>query len=143
MEDFEFDQAIFNLAGLRTGCADFPQGAAPDWAFDKSLGQRRPKPDDRDWKRGFKMVIYSTSLGLREFVATTAGAGLAIQELMNAYGAESPEHPDQLPVVKYEGAIHKKIGKGSTHQPIFKIVGWVDWPKEMLHEEALDDDINL
>jgi len=139
MEDFEFDQAIFNLADLRTGWANFPQGEAPEWAFDKSLGQRRPKPDDRDWKRGFKMVLYSESLGLREFAATTAGPSLAIQDLMNVYGAESPNHAGQLPVVKYEGAKFKKIGKGSTHQPIFKIIDWEDWPEEMLGDKGTSE----
>ena len=138
-EPLTWQHAIFDLAGIRTGWAIFAEGEAPRWEMDLSLAHRAPRPPDGgEWKRGFKLNVFSESAfgGVREFATTATGASKGIEELYRAYEAEAPQHPGKVPVVQFDGAAHVKIGKGNTSVPNFKIVDWRDRPAELPLETA-------
>lgn len=129
-----WQHAIFDLAGVQTGWGIFAEGQAPEWVWDPSLTEKAERPNDgREWRRGFKLNVFSRSSfgGLREFATTATGACMGIQELYQAYEAEAPKHPGRVPVVRFDGATHTKIGKGSTSVPTLKIVEWRDRPAEL------------
>ena len=70
-------QAIFDLGNIQTGWGIFNKGEAPEWIMDSSLTQKAPRPQDgREWKRGFKLSLFSESAfgGVREFATTATGA---------------------------------------------------------------------
>ena len=129
-----WQHAIFDLAGIQTGWGMFTEGEAPEWIMDPSLKERAPRPEDgREWKRGFKLNVYSESAfgGVREFATTATGAGMGISQLYEAFEKDAPQHPGKVPVVEYSGSTPTKIGKGNTNIPLFKIVEWRDRPSDL------------
>ena len=80
-EIVEWKHAIFDLAGIKTGWGIFAEGQAPEWVFDPTLAQNAPKPQDgREWKRGFKLNVYSESAfdGVREFAMSAIMNGIVL-----------------------------------------------------------------
>ncbi len=60
---FQFTQAIIDLANIKTGWCYIAEATAPEWVMDASLSMPAAKPiDGRDWKRGFKVNVFSKSL---------------------------------------------------------------------------------
>ena len=91
-----WEHAVFDLANIETGWAIFAEGQAPEWVMDPSLNKRAAKPQDgRDWRRGFKLLVFSESAldGLREFATTAVGAARGILELYGQYEAAAKQHP--------------------------------------------------
>ncbi len=141
-EPVTWDHAIFDLANIQTGWGIFAEGQAPEWAMDPSLERKAPKPqDDRDWRRGFKLSVFSDSAfgGVREFATTAVGAVRGIKQLYEQFEAESGQHFNQVPVVQYTGATPARIGKGNTNVPNFKIVQWVDRPDALPFRDNLPE----
>lgn len=135
----EWQHAIFDLAGIQTGWGMFNEGEAPEWVMDPSLTQKAPVPlDGRDWKRGFKLNLFSVSKfgGAREFATTATGACKGIAALYNAFEGEASSHPGKVPVVAFEGATPAKIGKGNTNIPKLRIVRWANRPAELPASKA-------
>ena len=139
-EIVEWRHAIFDLANLKTGWGIFAEGVAPEWVFDPTLTQKAPKPQDgRDWRRGFKVNVYSESAfdGVREFATTATGAAKGIATLYEQYEAQRGNYNfSKVPVVQFDGATPWKVGKGNTQVPDFKIVEWRDRPKDLPLEET-------
>ena len=132
--------AIFDLAGIKTGWAVFEKDEPPEWKMDPSPAQRAPRPDkDREWKRGFKLNIFSDSVfgGIREFATTATGASMGIQQLYKQFEAESSQHPGKVPVVQFAGATPARVGKGNTNVPNLAIVKWVDRPNGLPLDQPL------
>ncbi len=133
-ENVTWQHAMFDLAGIQTGWGIFAEGEAPEWVMDPSLAQKAEKPQDgREWKRGFKLNIYSQSAfgGVREFATTATGAGIGIQQLYEQFELHAAKYPGKVPVVEFCGATPTKIGKGNTNVPAFKIVRWDDRPVDL------------
>ena len=137
-ETITWKHAIFDLAGIETGWAVFEKGEPPAWILDPSLTQRASRPDDgREWKRGFKLSVFSDSEfgGVREFATTATGAGMGIERLYEQFEDEAPNHPGRVPVVQFDGATPTKVGKGNTNVPNFLIVKWVDRPASLTPDQ--------
>ena len=61
-EPVTWQHAIFDLANIQTGWGIFSEGMAPEWAMDPSLKMQAQKPQDgREWRRGFKVSVFSNS----------------------------------------------------------------------------------
>ncbi len=141
-ETVTWEHAIFDLANIQTGWGIFAEGQAPDWSMDTSLKMPIQKPQDgRDWRRGFKVSVFSDSAfgGVREFATTAVGAVRGILELYGQYEAEAEQHFGQVPVVKYTGATPTRIGKGNTSIPNFAIVKWTDRPAALPFKDSLPE----
>jgi hypothetical protein len=132
-QTFQFTQAVFDLENIKTGWSFIGEGQAPEWVIDASLSQMAPKPQDgREWKRGFKVDVYSSSMfgaePVREFATSGTGAVMGIQALYDQFEKERGANSGNVPVVEYSGATHTKVGKGNTAVPQLKIVKWVPRP---------------
>ncbi len=141
-EPLEWEHAIFDLANIQTGWGIFAEGQAPEWVMDPSLQKEGLKPQDgRDWRRGFKLSVFSDSAfgGAREFATTAVGAVQGIKELYNLYEAEAGQHFNKVPVVQYTGSTPRRYGKGNTNVPNFKIVEWRDRPDALPFNDGLPE----
>lgn len=133
----KLSKAVFDLAKIKTGWCMFTEGGAPEWVMDVSLEQPSTRPTtEGQWKRGFKVEIFSKSAfgdeePVAEWATNGAGATMGIQALYAEYEAASADHAGQVPVVEYSGAVPTKVGKGSTTIPTLKVVSWIDRPSEL------------
>ena len=132
-QPFQFGQAIFDLAQVRTGWGWFTENEAPQWVWDPSIAEPASRPPEGEWKRGFRvMVLMPKDFGterLREFATTGTGAVMGIDALYTAYEELSAQHPGKVPVVAFRSATPTKVGKGQTCVPNFELVGWVERPE--------------
>ncbi len=143
-EPVTWEHAIFDLSHIQTGWGIFAEGQAPEWVMDPSLKVKAPKPaDGREWRRGFKVSMFSESAfgGVREFSTTAVGAVRGINALYDQYEAETEQHFNQVPVVQYCGATAARIGKGNTSIPNFRIVQWRDRPAAMPFNDGLPEQL--
>ncbi len=141
-EPVTWEHAIFDLANIQTGWGIFAEGQAPEWVMDPSLAKQAQKPHDgREWRRGFKLSLFSDSAfgGVREFATTAVGAVRGILQLYEQYEAEAGQHFNQVPVVQYVGSTPTRIGKGNTNVPNFKIVKWMDRPDALPFNDGLPE----
>jgi hypothetical protein len=130
---FQFSQAIFDLDNIQTGWNYIAEGEAPEWVLDPTISQMAPKPQDgREWKRGFKINVYSASMfgtePVRELASSGTGVVMGITALYDQFEKERGTNAGLVPVVEYAGAVHTKVGKGNTSVPTLKIVKWVARP---------------
>ncbi len=134
-QPFTFTKAIFDLATIETGWGYFSEGMAPGWVMDPSLETKAPRPDSQDWKRGFRVNVYSKQMfgdePNREFATTATGAVKGIEALYAQYEQQMPQNPGKVPVVEFAGAVPTRIGKGNTNIPTLKIIKWVDKPADL------------
>ena len=134
-----WEHAVFDLANVQTGWGIFAEGQAPEWVMDPTLSKKAAKPQDaREWRRGFKVLVFSDSAldGLREFATTAVGANRGIGELYSQFEAATAQHPGKVPVVHYTGSTPLRVGKGNTSIPNFSIVYWVDRPEGLRVQEV-------
>ena len=130
--NFDFGQAVFDFANIQTGWAMFARGMSPEWVMDESLTKQASKPaDGREWKRGFKVDIYSDKMfdGVVEWSSNSTGASMGIADLYSAY--EKQAEDGKVPVVKFDGVKPIKVGMGSTNVPQFSIVKMVATPEQL------------
>lgn len=130
--NFDFGQAVFDFANIKTGWAMFARGMSPEWVMDESLTKQASKPaDGREWKRGFKVDIYSDKMfdGVVEWSSNSTGASMGIADLYSAY--EKQAEDGKVPVVKFDGVKPIKVGMGSTNVPQFSIVKMVATPEQL------------
>ena len=152
--EFKFHQAVFDLANIQTGWGLLQKGQAPEWVMDESISKRALKPTDgREWKRGFKVSIFSQQMfeGVVEWSANGAGANDGIGQLYRAYEKKWEElafsdngdscsasaAEGKLPLVQFDGALAVRKGMGSTNVPKFSIVEMVDAPAELSQQGEL------
>jgi len=136
-EPFEFNKAVFDLANIKTGWCAFNEGQAPEWVMDESLEKTAPRPEGENWKRGFKVNIFSEGMfggePVREWATNSAGGTMAIGDLYAEY--EKVAKDGALPVVEYSGAKPVKVGRGNTTVPQFSIVKMVDTPQQFQSDD--------
>jgi len=139
--DFDFTQAVFDLDQIKTGWCCIAEGEAPEWVMDASLEQPAAKPTDgRDWKRGFKVDVFSPKMfgdeqPVRELGTNATGACMGIQALYADYESQVGKNAGKVPVVKFNGATPTKVGKGNTNVPKLEIDKWVDRPADLPIED--------
>lgn len=133
---FQFTQAIIDLENIQTGWCLIAEAQAPEWVMDAGLTQPAAKPTDvRDWKRGFKVSVFSKSLfgdePIREYGTSGTGSVKSLEALYAQYEAEASKNVGMVPVVEYKGSVPLKVGKGNTTVPTLTIVKWVPRPAEL------------
>ena len=137
-ENVQLSQAVFDLENIKTGWCQLMEGMPPTWVMDASLEQSAPKPEGENWKRGFKVDVYSKSLfgeqSVREWATNSTGATMSIGALYDEYLKVKDD--GKLPVVEYQGAVPTKVGKGSTTVPTLKILKMIDRPQELVKDTA-------
>jgi len=137
MQNFNFTKAVFDLEKIMTGYGYIGEGEAPEWVMDVNLTTPAQKPQDgREWKRGFKVELFSTEMfgeenPVMEFATTGTGAVMGISALYDAYEVGKASNPGKLPVVSFNGGVATKIGKGNTSVPTLSIIEWVDRPNAL------------
>jgi len=126
-------KACFDFHNIETGYARY-NGTFSEFIADPSLEKPAPKPDsggDKDeWSRGFRINLLSKTLdGKMNFL----NHGWHCGQAMNGFYAEfeKDKKEGQSPVVLI-GEDAKQ--SGSYFIPDWKIVDWVDTPKEFLKE---------
>jgi len=134
-QPFTFTQAVFDLENIKTGWGFFGEGQAPEWVMDASLSSVTPKPQDgKEWKRGFKVNVFSKTMfgqeSVRELATTATGAVMAIDALYDEYEQKKAGNEGKLPVVEFKGSVPKKVGKGNTTVPTLVVVKFVDRPND-------------
>ena len=130
---FDFTKAVFDLNTMEMGWQLWPSGGSPVWQMDVSPDTPLPKPD-KDWKRGFKVRLFSKKLfgdyPVRLFTNATTGGMRGMKELWQAYDAG--KQAGKLPVVEFAGTTKIKGELGDSHIPKLKIEKWIDAPQELL-----------
>lgn len=138
-------QAVMDLENIEVGWMHFPAGDAPSFLLVK-LGEPFPDKPSTDHRQGFRVLMKlgkSSGGDLREMAANAAVSIAGIDALHTDYEAQKAAHPGQLPVVTLETttAITKsgkdaqgKAQSSTNYQPVWKIVKWVDRPKELSGE---------
>ena len=126
-------QVAMDLANIEIGWLSFASGA-PDFQMVK-IGENIPARPSEDHKNAFRVRLTNKELGLREFSHSAKTVLRQMDELHSQYEREAPNHPDQVPVVTFEGAETVKIngpqGELRFKPPIMKITGWVDRPQSL------------
>ena len=126
-------QVAMDLANIEVGWLSFASGA-PDFQMVK-IGENIPARPSEDHKNAFGVRLTNKELGLREFSHSAKTVLRQMDELHSQYEREAPNHPDQVPVVTFEGAETVKIngpqGELRFKPPIMKITGWVDRPQSL------------
>lgn len=140
-EDFKLTQAVFDFENIETGWAVFEEGEAPAWNMDPSLETPAPKPGDgREWKRAFKVSVFSPKAfgdePVREFGTNGTGAAMGIEALYSQWEQGKDANTGKVPVCKFDGATPTKVGKGNTNVPNFTIAKWIDRPDELKEGSA-------
>lgn len=134
-------QAIFDLENIETGWLHFPTGGAPDIRTVK-MGQGLPDRPSEKHRGGFRILLKlgkQSGGDLREMAANAKVSIEAMNKLHNAYEAELPAHPGELPVVRLAGVVAvttpgKSQGQPVTstnYEPVWEIVKWTARPPEL------------
>lgn len=132
---FTFTQAVIDLDNIVTGWCYIAEGEF-DWVQDESLTKAAAKPmDGRDWKRGFKVKLFSKSLfgdePVRELCTSATGAVKSIESLYGQFEKDRGLNVGKVPVVEFKGSVPLKVGKGNTTVPTLVIIKWIDRPDEL------------
>jgi hypothetical protein len=117
---------VLDIENMKTGWEknDGVIGQAPEWKLGASPSKLPEKPGD-DWKKGFQIRCAISTDQAADWNQSGAGAWGAFVELAPGL---SNGPTGQLPVVRVKDVKHVQFTKGSTMQPIFEIVKWVDRP---------------
>lgn len=130
---FNFTKVVFDLNTMEMGWQLWPKGGSPIWQMDTSAEEALPKPD-ADWKRGFKVRVFSKALfgdyPVRLFSCANKGGMDGMKKLWMAY--DKAKQPGKLPVVAFNGSTKINVGEGSTCVPDLVIDKWIDAPQELL-----------
>lgn len=117
---------VLDILNMQTGwCySEGVAGQAPDWTMNPTLAQFIPQPGN-DYKKGFKMRC---AIGGGK-TASWDQAGAAAWNAFVALVPELQKGPEgKLPMVKLTGTKLQQFKRGSTVEPIFEVVQWVDRP---------------
>lgn len=135
--EFEWNApAVFDVEHIQLGWLHLAEGAREwsPWPNNKQT----PKPDEKEWKPGFVVQVYSKSLfgsdPVREYSSSATGNVEFIKKLYNQ--AEPEFGKGVVPVVKITGAKAERIGKGNTRIPLFAIEKFAPRPADMAGEGA-------
>jgi hypothetical protein len=139
-------RAVFDFENVEMGYINFDTGSAPDFQMMpmEEWAENKPKPPSDKHREGFRMrVRLSKECGgdLRELSGTSAALREGIDSLHDDYMSGLSKNAGKLPVVSLEDTVGRESGgkngiKSTNYQPVFKIVSWVDRPKDMERKAA-------
>jgi hypothetical protein len=135
--EFEWNApAVFDVEHIQLGWLHLAEGAREWHAWPNN--KQTPKPDEKEWKPGFVVQVYSKALfgsdPVREYSSSATGNVEFIKKLYNQ--AEAEFGKGVVPVVKITGAKAERIGKGNTRIPLFNIEKYAPRPAELAVEGA-------
>lgn len=120
-------------------------GAGPSYVLVPVGTKFPPRPEGKEWKAGFKMLVYlPKDLGGGTFeISSTARAFVGkIDHLHNLYEASPEAQSGKLPLVKMEGTevIETTTPQGTNrnYAPKLAVVGWQKPPAEAKRKPADD-----
>lgn len=130
-QEIAFDKpALFDLQHIQLGWLLLAEGVR-DW-HPWPNNVQTAKPAEGDYKPGFEVEVYSSSMfgdePVRTFATSGTGPTMFIQELYNEAEKAAEWAQGLNPVVQLTGSRAVKVGKGNTRVPTFKIVKWAPWP---------------
>lgn len=129
-----FDRGVvLDIEKMKTGWqkSDGVVGVAPEWQWNASIARMEPQPGD-DYKKGFSIRC---AIGQGK-TASWEQAGAAVWGAFTALVPALQQQPaGKLPLVRLTGTKLQHFKRGSTVEPIFEVVKWVDRP-DCLKESA-------
>jgi hypothetical protein len=124
-EDF---RAIFDLQNAEIGWIDFPRGGPPDMKL-VPVGQDLGEAPSKKHKQGVRIIaLMSGETGPREFLSTASGVWNGLSDLHDLYLSMAAANPGKVPVVGIEDMREETTTKGSSFEPVFSILKFVDRP---------------
>lgn len=130
---------VLDIENMKTGWT-YTSGAvgqAPEWKLGASPSRLPEKPGD-DWKKGFQVRCAISKDQAADWHQGGAGAWNAFTDIASDLSAGSRDNPGKLPVVVMDGVKALNFNKGSTNQPVLKIVKWADRPDCLKEGAAID-----
>jgi hypothetical protein len=130
---------VIDLDNIATGWLLFREGQAPERVMDPSIEQPAPSPGE-GFKRGFVVMTFSPKFfgGAAEFAGTSVHLSNAIKDIYAQYEGEKANHRGELPVLACTGSEAMKDRYGTNYKPLFKIVQWVERPKDLPNHSPVD-----
>jgi len=130
---------VMDFDNIATGWFLFREGQVPERSIDPSIEQPVPSPGE-GFKRGFVVNAFSPKFfgGIAEFAGTSVHLSNAIKDVYAQYEAEKANHRGMLPVVSCTGAEAMKDKYGTNYRPTFKILQWVERPKDLPNQSPVD-----
>jgi hypothetical protein len=128
-EEIALTKIVFDLDSIKTGWGKMAEGVPPEWVWDEAVGKRGMKPADIDFKRGFSVMVWlGNERGWAEWSSTGTGPSMGFEAFAGEAMGQKDDNPGKVVVAAYKGSTPMKVGKGSTRQPNFEILGWIDRP---------------
>ena len=130
-EEVEVDKPklAFDFANIKTGWIYFEQGSGPEKIWDPAPGVIAAKPvGPRKFKRGFEVMVYSSQLGVREFIATATNCISAILQMYAAYESARKTNAGKAPIFECVGVKAISGMYGTNYEPTFILNGWAKVP---------------
>lgn len=128
---------VANLDAIEIGWIHFQSGQGPETALAPVSAGKTPSPN-KNYKSGFRLMTFSDANfgGLREWMANSAAANGAMNDLYDLFEQQKGANPGKAPVVKFVRA--EPVGKGEkqNYRPVFDIVQWTARPAEFDGAEA-------
>lgn len=124
---------VMDMAEIETGWLSFDSGA-PDFKMVKVGEQMPPKPTDNH-KQAFRVRLFGSELGLREFSSQAKTVIREMDALHNQFEADRGNNPGKLPVVTISGTktitVSTPQGENRFKVPEWSITSWADRPAGM------------
>jgi hypothetical protein len=131
-------KAVFDFENMEVGWIHFAAGQAPNFSM-VPFGTAFPPQPTPDHRRGVRVIVkLAKEVGgdCRELAGTAVSLLKGIDILQDEYTSGSAKNKGKLPIVALEDTIPiESSGKGTkstNYQPVFKIVGWADRPKDLV-----------
>jgi hypothetical protein len=127
---------IIDVKNAQQGWFRYPKGAAPEMVLAAPDATNIGECPGDGYKEGIRVLakIPGDAAGTRELASTALGFYAGLDELHDKYLAERDEHPGKLPLCELVECREKKLASGSSWEPEFEIIDWVDRPNDMPRE---------
>jgi hypothetical protein len=139
-------RAIVDLGNAELAWYRFIKGQKSRALCPVKAHQKLPKKPHDDCSKHVRTLLLldnsiNTNERLRVMITMSAALWDGLDGVYSAYQREAAAHPDQLPVIECVGVV--PMWNGTTMQPQFSIVGWVDRPAglpDVMPYTLLDDE---
>lgn len=124
---------LIDIEHVQKGWFRFREAQAPDILLDVD-GVPAPEPEGENHKRGFRVSVFSTDLGLREFTSNSLMLKQAMKALYVDWEKEKDQHPNCVPLVEVVKDEPVTGRYGTNYRPVFRIVSWHERPETLAAE---------
>lgn len=131
-------KAVVDFENVETGWINFDTGTAPDFHVARYGTTVPPQPSEKH-RPGVRLLVKlgkDSGGDVRELASTAKAFLRGIDELHSAYVAGKDANAGKLPVAELSDTIAITTGEGArkstNYAPVFKIVGWVARPADLI-----------